>query len=612
MNPHYSRTPPTRSLFQPKLLFICTFIFIVVYGFSSNSNSQLNLEDAMFLTKNSLKELRELILSKGDLGASQNVTALGAFGLDLDYPLNSAVNSFFPIDSIFTYNLTGKGLGNSSTYEIIGRYASFSPILNQKLSSKYAIFPNDACHDIGNMDHMFDDKILIVLRGGCTFVDKVSKIIDSDISPSAVVIANDEPYRGLITMYSTNFNQDGSLNIPIIFITNEDYKRLKHLEKKNLTLDVLTASLGTWFNVILSMVLSPPLLILFFYSVIICGQKIRKRQVNQRNSQLVRKLPVYIFNNDHMIHSKYFGNYLKATNQTLMVPREEDDVDSLKSFSKSNTNSAGSLKKIVINGIDVRKSAEKLHALVAPQDFYPAYKCSICLDKYTPLKSRVLVLDCKHFYHEKCLSNWLINFKRSCPLCNTAISHRGRNSLLDGSTSDYGSINDTDLEAQSQPLAQDPFLLESDESEEDFYQETQVSDPIETPTVETNVSEVAPTNFYQESGRSIGTEGSQLDSTSFFSASSELPEAPAIPTRAHYYSRPLQILSQFSSNQQSDNELSVSIDSGDFVTPQSSPSLSLADTTRLTQNPNDSDSTINLANGNEGSESSSLNIFHPR
>lgn len=640
MNPHYSRTPPTRSIFQPKLIFICTIIFIVLLGFSSNSNTQLNLEDAMFLTRNSFKELKDLIWIKGGLGGGKNVTSTEAFRLDLDYPLNSAVNSFFPIDSIFSYNLTEKGQeeGNYTTYEIVGRYASFSPILNQKLSSKYRIFPTDACHPIGGeMKKEYDNKILIILRGGCTFVDKVSNVLNSDIDPSAVVIANDEPYRGLITMYSTNFNQDGSLHVPIMFITNEDYKTLKLLEKKHLTLEVESASLGTWFNVIISMVLSPPLLILFFYLVIICGQKLRKRQVNLRNSKLVRKLPVYIFNNDHMIYSKYFSEYLKATNQTLLVPREEDEVDSLKSSPKSNTTSSSSLNKIIINGVDIRKSANRLHALVAPQDFYPAYKCSICLDKYTALKSRVLVLDCKHFYHEKCLSNWLINFKRSCPLCNTSISHRGGTSLLDGINSDYGSINDTDLEAQSQNLVEDPFLLESDESDADYYHDNQVSEP--TPQEYSDILHVATdssvpldstqavpldtdsANHYyshQDAGHSVGTENSQVsDSTSFFSASSELPETPVKPTtpRNYYYSRPLQILSQFSINQpQSENALSVSIDSGDFITPQNSPSISLADTTRLSQHPHDSDSTINLTDEvpQESSENSSLNIFHPR
>lgn len=77
--------------------------------------------------------------------------------------------------------------------------------------------------------------------------------------------------------------------------------------------------------------------------------------------------------------------------------------------------------------------------------------------KYIPLKSKVLVLDCKHFFHEYCLSNWLINFKRSCPLCNYTLQGRhNHNSSYwvaerDDNTIGYGSIEDLEagpLDAQ--------------------------------------------------------------------------------------------------------------------------------------------------------------------
>lgn len=44
--------------------------------------------------------------------------------------------------------------------------------------------------------------------------------------------------------------------------------------------------------------------------------------------------------------------------------------------------------------------------------------CAICLDKYE-LKTRVAILEnCKHMFHDQCITDW---FKRShhCPLCNT-------------------------------------------------------------------------------------------------------------------------------------------------------------------------------------------------
>ena len=64
---------------------------------------------------------------------------------------------------------------------MLGRYASFSPILNHRLKSQYAILPFNAC-DLDNLTSLktkYHTKVLIVLRGGCTFVDKVSNLLES-------------------------------------------------------------------------------------------------------------------------------------------------------------------------------------------------------------------------------------------------------------------------------------------------------------------------------------------------------------------------------------------------------------------------------------------------
>ncbi|KAK6456070.1 uncharacterized protein RJT20DRAFT_96270, partial [Scheffersomyces xylosifermentans] len=468
MSRRFTHSQPTRSLFQPKLLVFCSVILLGFFLFGQQQeNHQLDFEDALFLTKNSIKEFKEQYLPKGIHVKKDNQTANTSttlFSLDLDYPLNSVVNSFFPIDSTIAFNTTAADGENITTSEITGRYASFSPILNYRLRSKYRIFPNDACDKIDSHDkqyHDYKDKILIVLRGECTFVDKVSNVLDSGLNPASVIIANDEPYRSLVTMFSPNFNQDGSLRIPIMFITNEDYRVLKEFSSEDITLEVTTASIGSWFSIIVSMILSPPLLIIFFYSIIICGQRVRRHQVNIRNARLVRELPVYIYNGNHLINAKFFNQYLKITGQTVKpidtttesnTHREQNsqskDNDSPK---QSPSSSYSSLNRIIVNGIDIRTSAASLHLLTAPENFYPAYKCSICLEKYTPLRSKVLVLDCKHIYHEKCLSNWLINFRRSCPLCNIMINPRNDSYLLAGqdtSSSDYGSMTEEDLEAQ--------------------------------------------------------------------------------------------------------------------------------------------------------------------
>lgn len=55
---------------------------------------------------------------------------------------------------------------------------------------------------------------------------------------------------------------------------------------------------------------------------------------------------------------------------------------------------------------------------------YP--KCSICL---VPLKTNIVSVECKHRFHQKCLSQWIQSFQNNalkCPLCRKAI-HRPQN-----------------------------------------------------------------------------------------------------------------------------------------------------------------------------------------
>lgn len=47
--------------------------------------------------------------------------------------------------------------------------------------------------------------------------------------------------------------------------------------------------------------------------------------------------------------------------------------------------------------------------------------CVICLDKF--IKSdEINILDCKHYYHMKCLKIWLLEYNNSCPICRELIN----------------------------------------------------------------------------------------------------------------------------------------------------------------------------------------------
>lgn len=444
---------------QAKLATYFGVLATLFLGLQLLRASQLGIEDAVFLTKNSIKRFQTQYLCKSRrigclpeqdqndndeskkalLKLTQDV--VHGMDLDLEFPFSNIFSSVFPIDLVVSYNTS------NVTHELPARYASFSPVLNGKLTSQYAIVDGFGCSPLNaTFNPQYKGKILIVLRGKCTFVRKVKNLVESDLKPRAVVVANIEPNRNLITMYSSTFNEDGSLTVPILFISNEDFKSLEALKLHNIQLSIETASIDNWVNLMLLMAVSPPLLIVFFYLLMRAIQLCHRRRVCTMNQRLVRRMVVYIFNTNHLIPAPKFYEYLTLTSQTGDIPLVVSSSDDLPNGhdESTDTEQPQPSTSFVINGTDLY-SLKNLHLLFAQRDYYPTLKCSICLDRFVPLRSRVLVLECKHMYHELCLLNWLINFRRSCPLCNESLKLLETLPLLEPESATYDSFG-VDLE----------------------------------------------------------------------------------------------------------------------------------------------------------------------
>ena len=47
--------------------------------------------------------------------------------------------------------------------------------------------------------------------------------------------------------------------------------------------------------------------------------------------------------------------------------------------------------------------------------------CIVCQECYSP-EDTVSILKCGHFFHKKCLDNWLLNYNCVCPFCRTTVN----------------------------------------------------------------------------------------------------------------------------------------------------------------------------------------------
>jgi hypothetical protein len=68
-----------------------------------------------------------------------------------------------------------------------------------------------------------------------------------------------------------------------------------------------------------------------------------------------------------------------------------------------------------------------------------AAECTICIDSLNK-GDTVLVLPCKHWFHEACVTMWLKEHN-TCPICRTPMESRGGHSPAQGGTGDSGGGN---------------------------------------------------------------------------------------------------------------------------------------------------------------------------
>ena len=47
---------------------------------------------------------------------------------------------------------------------------------------------------------------------------------------------------------------------------------------------------------------------------------------------------------------------------------------------------------------------------------YSNKECNICMDEYK-IDDKIIILDCKHIFHRRCIKHWLLQEKVTCPVC---------------------------------------------------------------------------------------------------------------------------------------------------------------------------------------------------
>ncbi|VVU94447.1 Ring finger domain [seawater metagenome] len=76
--------------------------------------------------------------------------------------------------------------------------------------------------------------------------------------------------------------------------------------------------------------------------------------------------------------------------------------------------------KTIIIGFNEINVIETIKKTKEKKNKYLEMECSICTEKIINEEKEVIILECKHVFHQKCLNTWK-TINQSCPLCRQEI-----------------------------------------------------------------------------------------------------------------------------------------------------------------------------------------------
>lgn len=382
----------------------------------------------------------------------------------------------------------------NATSRAMGRYAAFGPIVDisygdeepmwglgqeaeghSKFEGEILFINHNSCDADGLSRYLNrskalnastglldQDTIVLNFRGGCSFYEKIVNF--QSLGAKAVIVGNDQLGKGLLTMYSKTIPDE--VTIPSIFITKETADELLQLTISNrLKLQIFTGQTPSpLLDALLALVFSPPVALMLLY-LIIKLRRSHKKNMEKASKKAVKKLPVYVYNDDYLVPINEFeknkdyylglsGPLLHSSSKKSFTARLLSFIIPRNSIEEDEVNAELSLDTVPepLRTVNHRFSIEELNQ-------YQISQCSICLNQFRKLKSKVILLPCNHYFHYRCCLNWLCNYKKLCPICKHDITKRRRTSTAT-TASRILSIFSRDSHSSSQHIPSLPSMVD--------------------------------------------------------------------------------------------------------------------------------------------------------
>jgi len=276
--------------------------------------------------------------------------------------------------------------------------------------------------------HDYSDKIIIVQRGLCSFVDKAYNI--QKLNGKGIIIGNYDENDDIMdedeyVQMEQDPNDTRNIIIPSIFITYNTYKWILNKMEQN---DQLLCIIDTDAEYI-EIKKSPWLSIFGIFIVIIpsiwCAVVIiavLKRGImsiigRYKRSKKLKSIPLITYtgltkNETEMV-------VLNTNKSEIVTPKNSNDNNKIESPKNPLlTNIFNKIKQIKLNNL-YKKS-------IKPHND----NCAICLDDFT-FGEKIKLLPCRHGFHADCIDPWLKKSSELCPMCKQSIfiNHNKKNNI---------------------------------------------------------------------------------------------------------------------------------------------------------------------------------------
>jgi len=187
------------------------------------------------------------------------------------------------------------------------------------------------------------------------------------------------------------------------------------------TLTPTSVSTSPFFDTLLVLVVSPLVTLTFVYGLLLLRSRIRRRRWRAPKS-LVDRLPVRTY---------YTMSAASSTTSSQLPTPDRSQVGSpqlrpepVRARQRSQTtigvvsqSPANSTSSVPQSSSPSPPPPEKQKKSMPKRYRGRQIECVVCLEEYVDGESKVMSLPCGHEFHAECITPWLVNRRRTCPIC---------------------------------------------------------------------------------------------------------------------------------------------------------------------------------------------------